>query len=395
MAVEQNPTVPVAQAAAPDIPSPTSANVALFFLRLGTTAFGGPAAHIAMMEDELVTRRKWVERQRFLDLLAAANLIPGPSSTELAIYIGYELLGFMGLVLAGVCFILPAFLIVLGIAVAYVRYGGLPAAEGLLYGVKPVLIPILAQAAWRLGISTFKKRKLIAIGVAGLIALHWIPDPLIILAGCGALGFLLWIFTRPKGDAPSLAEVAPLLPALGATASATVPITVSSIFLVFLKIGAVIFGSGYVLVTFLRAELVVNRHWLSESQLLDSIAVGQVTPGPVFTTATFIGYLLAGVQGGVVATIGIFLPAFILVWMTGPIVKRMRQWPAAAAFLDGLNVGAIVLLISVTWELGRAAIFDAPTIAIAIISGMLLFVLRVNSTWLVLGGGVIGLILRH
>lgn len=376
-------------------PTPTTKNVALFFLKLGTIAFGGPAAHIALMEDQLVTRHKWVPRQRFLDLLAAANLIPGPSSTELAIYIGYELLGLSGLILAGVCFILPAFLIVLGISAAYVAYGSLPTATGLLYGVKPVLIPILMQAAWRLGQSTFKNRKLLVVALFGLPAAFMGCDPLIVLFGSGALEFVLWFASKPGAEKSKLAEVAPVLPAFGAgAASVATTITLSSIFLVFVKVGSVIFGSGYVLLTFLRADLVVNRHWLTESQLLDSIAVGQVTPGPVFTTATFIGYLLKGVPGGIVATVGIFLPAFILVWATGRIVRSMRQWPAASAFLDGLNAGSIVLLLAVTWELGHAAIVDAPTIAIAAVCGVLLFALRVNSTWLVLGGGAVGLLLH-
>lgn len=380
--------------AEPSLP-PTTGDVALFFLKLGTIAFGGPAAHIALMEDQLVTQRQWIPRQRFLDLLAAANLIPGPSSTELAIYIGYELLGLRGLFLAGVCFILPAFLIVLAIAAVYVRFGSLPAAAGLLYGVKPVLIPILVQAAWRLGQSTFKNRRLLIVALFGIPAAFLHQSPLIVLFGCGAIGFALRSATRPGAEKSTLAEAAPALPAMGAAAAMTAaPITLTSIFLVFLKIGAVIFGSGYVLLPFLSAELVENRHWITNSQLLDAVAVGQVTPGPVFTTATFIGYLLKGVPGGIVATAGIFLPAFILVWATGPIVKRMREWPAAGAFLDGLNVGAVAVLIYISWELGHDAIVDVPTILIAAISGVLLFALRVNSTWLVLGGGIIGLLLR-
>jgi chromate transporter len=371
-------------------PKPTAATLALFFLRLGTLAFGGPAAHIAMMEDELVSRRKWVSRERFMDLFAVANLIPGPSSTELAIYLGYDFLGVRGLLLAGTCFILPAFLMVLGIACAYRAYGTLPTATSLLYGVKPVLIPILLQAAWRLGKSAIKSKVYGVLVILGLTAALLGYDPLVVLLSCGLLGLLFRSFSHPK---QTLLEAAPILPATGGVvASIAAPVTLGSLFLVFLKIGAVVFGSGYVLLTFLRTDLVVHRHWLTEAQLLDSVAVGQVTPGPVFTTATFIGYILAGLPGAVVATVGIFLPAFVLVGITGPVITKLRKWTAASAFLDGLNVGSIALIVAVAWELGRVAVIDVPTIVIASICAVLLLRFKVNSTWLVLGGGIIGVL---
>jgi chromate transporter len=374
--------------------APTFREVALFFLKLGTTAFGGPAAHIAMMEDQLVTKRQWIDRARFMDLLAVANLIPGPSSTELAIYIGYDLLGFQGLLLAGVCFILPAFAMVLVIAAVYKTYGTLPAIAGILYGVNPVLIPILAQAGYRLGKTSLKSKTLIAIGVITLALRIMNFDPLIVLFGSGALALMLWMVTQRSDTA--LAEAGPLIAASGGgvVAAIATPMGLGSIFLVFLKAGAIVFGSGYVLFPFLSADLVEKRHWLTQPQLLTAIAVGQVTPGPVFTTATFIGYLLMDVPGGIVATVGIFLPAFVLVWLTGPIVRRLRQWPAAGAFLDGLNVGAIVLLAVVTFQLGRGAIVDIVTIIIALVSAVLLFAWNINTTWLVLGGGLIGLLFQ-
>jgi chromate transporter len=350
--------------------------VALFFLRLGFTAFGGPAAHIAMMEQVVVRERSWLTREKFLDLLGAANLIPGPSSTELAIYIGYEQAGVPGLLAAGVCFILPAATLTLAIAWAYVRMGRLPQAAGILYGIKPVIIAVVVQALWGLSRAAVKSRVLAGVGIAALVLALLQANQLGILLGAGLLMMAVRLGSAvPRG---TLLVAPPVL----------------SIFLVFAKVGSVLFGSGYVLLAFLREDLVARLHWLTEGQLIDAVAVGQFTPGPVFTTATFIGYLLSGFPGAVAATVGIFAPAFVLVAISGFIVPRLRRSPAAGAFLDGVNVASLALMAAVTWELGRAALIDVPTALLALLSAVLLLRLRLNSAWLVLGGGLAGLALK-
>jgi chromate transporter len=367
--------------------APPLRELALFFLKLGTIAFGGPAAHIAMMEDELVGRRKWIARQEFLDLLGVANLLPGPSSTELAIFIGYRLRKLSGLVVAGVCFILPAFLIVSVIAWAYVRYGSIPAAIGILYGAKPVVIAIVLQALSRLFKSAVKSTLLAAIALVALLASVLGMSPVLVLFGSAIIAAAIYGVRNRSSTVMPLALPPKLLPL---TAGISASVSLGGIFLVFLKLGCVVFGSGYVLLAFLRADLVVHRHWLTESQLLDAVAVGQVTPGPVFTTATFIGYLLAGPKGAVAATVGIFAPAFVFVAATGPIVRRLRASKLAGAMLDGLNVASLALMAAVTWQLAKAAVFDWATLAIALVSAVLLLRLRVNSTWLVAGGAAVG-----
>jgi chromate transporter len=366
--------------------------LALVFLKLGTTAFGGPAAHIAMMEDEVVRRRRWMTREEFLDLLGAANLIPGPNSTELAIHVGHRQGGWPGLLIAGASFILPAVLIVTGFAWAYVRYGSLPEVAGILYGVKPVIIVIVLQALWSLGKTAVKTKFLAVIGLAG-VALTWLGvHELLVLAGAGLVVVLVKAFSQRDDRRFLSVEFAFLLQA---TATATSTFGLLPLFLFFLKVGAVLYGSGYVLLAFVRADLVERWHWLTESQLLDAIAVGQVTPGPVFTTATFIGYVLGGYQGAIVATLGIFLPAFCFVALSGPLVPRIRRSPAAGAFLDGVNVAALSLMVLVTFQLGRASLVDIKTLLIAAISGFILFRFRVNSAWLVLGGAIVGLIISR
>lgn len=365
------------------------------FLKLGTIAFGGPAAHIAMMEDEVVRRRQWLTREEFLDLLGATNLIPGPNSTEMAIHIGHRRAGWPGLVVAGICFILPATLIVTVIAWAYVRFGQLPRAEGLLYGVKPVIIAVVLQALWSLGRSAVKTKTL-AGACALAVALSFIGvNELIVLLGTGLLiavpRSLRHSQIRPGGA--SLLGIAPAVPAAaaGVAAIATTPFGLWPMFVFFLKVGSVLFGSGYVLLAFLRADLVDRWRWLTEGQLLDAIAVGQFTPGPVFTTATFIGYLLAGLPGATLATMGIFLPAFVFVAISGPLVPRLRRSPFAGAFLDGVNVASLALMALVTWQLGRVAMVDWLAVLIALSSALCLFRFRVNSAWLVLGGAILGL----
>jgi len=362
-----------------------------FFLRLGVTAFGGPAAHIAMMEEELVRRRQWLSREKFLDLLGASNLIPGPSSSELAIHIGYLLAGWRGLLVAGSCFILPAATMVAALAWMYARFGKLPAIAAVLYGVKPVVIAVILQALWGLAGTAVKSTYLGFIGALSvlLIAFDFHPLLLLLLAGVAAALPMLRTPKRAAFGVPSLAAVGASLSAASASFS------FGSLFLVFLKIGAIVFGSGYVLLAFLRADLVVHRGWLTDAQLVDAVAVGQITPGPVFTTATFIGYLLGGIRGAVVATAGIFLPAFVLVAASGPLVPRIRKSKIAGAFLDGVNVGSLALMTVVTFQLGRASLFDLPTIAVAAVSALALLRYRISTIWLMLAGALLGLVVTH
>jgi len=368
------------------------------FLKLGTIAFGGPAAHIAMMEDEVVRRRRWLTHDEFLDLLGATNLIPGPNSTEMAIHIGHRRAGWKGLLVAGASFIVPAVLIVTTFAWAYVRYGSIPEVKGVLYGVKPVIIAIIVQALWSLGRAAIKTRLLAVIGITGIILTFIGLHELLVLLGAGlAVAATRLTMRSIKGQKSFLLLISasPLVLFLqsGGTSVAAASFSLMLLFFFFLKVGAVLYGSGYVLLAFIRADLVNRWHWLTESQLLDAVAVGQVTPGPVFTTATFIGYVLGGTKGAAVATVGIFLPAFVFVAASGPLVPRIRRSPTAGSFLDGVNAAAMSLMVVVTYQLGRAAIIDLPTIALAVISGVLLFGFRLNSAWLVLSGGIAGWLL--
>jgi chromate transporter len=354
--------------------------VAALFFKLGTTAFGGPAAHIAMMEEEVVRRRRWLTHEEFLDYLGATNLIPGPNSTELAIHVGHAMAGWPGLLVAGACFILPAAAIVLAIAWAYVRFGALPEAAGILYGIKPVVIAVVLQAIWNLGRAALKTRWLVALGVGSTIAAALGVNELAILLLAGAIAAVR--VAKPRAVTPSVSVVAgvALPPTFG----------LWPLFLIFAKIGAVLFGSGYVLIAFLRADLVERLHWLTDRQLVDAIAIGQITPGPVFTTSTFIGYVLAGVPGAVVATIGIFLPAFVFVALSGPLVPRLRRSKVAGAVLDGVNVASLALMAVVTAQIARSALVDWITLAIMIVAAFLLVRKRVNSAWLVAAGALIG-----
>ena len=365
------------------------AEIVRLFLRLGFTAFGGPAAHISMMHDEVVTRRQWMTDQHFLDLVGATNLIPGPNSTEMAIHIGYERGGWRGLIAAGVCFIMPAVLIVLVLAWAYVEYGSTPQGDALLYGIKPVIIAIVLQALVRLAPKALKSPLLLVIGGAAL-ALYLLGfNELLILFG-GAFLFMGIQMLRVFSGTLALVLLGGTQ-AVALQSDPTAPITLWRIFLVFLKVGALLYGSGYVLLAFLRSDLVVNYWWLADQQLLDAVAVGQFTPGPVFTTATFVGYLLAGVPGAAVATIGIFLPSFLFVALLARLMPHLRKSPWTAAYLDGINVTALALMAGVLWQIGRAAIVDIPTAILAVAAAFLLFRFKINSAWLVAAGGIIGL----
>jgi len=380
--------------------SPTAApgtlgEVVRLFLRLGVVGFGGPAAHIAMMEDEVVRRRGWLSRERFLDLLAATNLIPGPNSTEMAIHLGYVRAGWPGLLLGGACFILPATLIVLALAAAYVRWGQLPEAGWLLYGIKPVILVVIVQALWRLARTALATPSAAVVaGAVAVLALAGANELLLLVAAALALAVVRGVRMGrdPTVRVGLVALPAPVLPVTAAVAATVVPASPSlvTLSLIFLKVGSILFGSGYVLLAFLRPDLVERTGWLTDPQLLDAIAVGQVTPGPVLTTATFVGYLVAGTPGAIVATVGIFLPSFVLVAVSSPWVPRIRCSMWAAGLLDGASAAAVALMAWVTWPLGRAALVDLPAALLALTAAALLSGTRLNSAWLVAGGALAG-----
>ncbi|MBZ5567413.1 MAG: chromate efflux transporter [Acidobacteriia bacterium] len=361
--------------------------IALVFLKIGVTGFGGPPAHLAMMEDECVNRRPWLTRERFLDFLGAINLLPGPNSTEMAIYLGYARGGWAGLVLGGVCFIAPSAILVIALAWAYMRFGALPQMNAFLYAVKPVIIAIIARALWRYAVSALKTTLLVAIAVAAAVAGYFSPHPIWLLAAAALVGAAFEAMRRSPRDLR--AALVFLLPT---SAAAAPSVGLASIFIYFLKIGSVLFGSGYVLVAFLRSDLVDHWHWVTNSQLLDAVAVGQVTPGPLSTAATFLGYLLAGPVGALAATIAMFLPAFVYVAISEPLVRALRRSRVAGAALDGVIAGSVALIAVVTIQLGRAAILDVPTILIFLVSFAILTWTRVNSAWLIMVAGLIGLL---
>jgi chromate transporter len=363
--------------------------ICLLFLKLGTTSFGGPAVHIAMMEEEVVRKRKWLTHQRFLDLVSMTNLIPGPNSTELAIHIGHLRAGWLGLIVAGISFIVPAMVIVLGCAWFYVRFGQVPQVASIFYGIKPVVIAIVLQALWSLGTSIIKSRTdTMVVVVATALSFVGINE-LAVLLGAGSTVALF------KGKTFKTVNEAGT-GILGMTAvggiSTAIAVSNSSLFLTFLKIGSVLYGSGYVLLAFLRADFVERLNWLSEPQLLDAVAIGQITPGPVFTTATFIGYLLNGSSGALVATAGIFLPAFIFVGLSSFIVPHIRKSKTAGSFLDGLNLASFSLMAMVSFQLGSSALVDTWTILMSATALFLLVRYRINSLALILAGASIGFV---
>jgi chromate transporter len=370
--------------------------VALVFLKLGTVAFGGPAAHIAMMEEELVRRRKWVDRQTFVDLMGAANLIPGPNSTELAIHLGLKRAGWPGLIVAGACFIVPSTLIVLILAMLYVRYGYLPVTASVLYGIKPVIIAVILHALWSLHATAWKNRYTIIVTIATLVlgALGVHEVLLIGLSGVFVMIAANWQRLRSHFFAAS-PVLAPLLFAAAPAHVSAAPATLGKLFWLFLKIGSVLYGSGYVLLAFLESDFVDRWGVLTARQLLDAVAIGQFTPGPLFTTATFIGYLIAGTPGALLATLGIFLPAFLFVALTAPWVAKLRQSPWTAPLLDGVNASSIAFMAIVTAKLGASTLIDWLSVAIGAISYFLLVRYKINSAWLVLGGGVLGLVITR
>jgi chromate transporter len=373
---------------------PKLTELALVFLKLGTIGFGGPAAHIAMLETEVVTRRQWLSQARFFDLVGVTNLIPGPSSTELAIYIGYLRAGWQGLIVAGVCFILPAMAIVWGLAIGYDRVRDIPQAVAIFAGVKPVVVVLTIQAMWKLGQSAIKNvptgiAGILTIGLFGYLDLN--TALVLMVAGFGVMLSQNWQRLRGLLTAIWLPNYFPdpLLAIFPAIASHPSGMDVVALFL---KIGATTYGGGYVLLAFLQPELVDRTHWLTSQQLLDAISIGQVTPGPLFTTATFIGYLLAGHVGAIAATIGVFLPSFVFVALVTPWVPQLRKSVWFGSWLDGVNAGAWGTMVVVAARVGLETLIDWQSISIAIASWLLIWQWRINVIWLMLGSATIGLV---
>ncbi len=390
------------------------AEVATLFLRLGFTAFGGPAAHIAMMREEVVRRRKWISDERFIDLMSVTTLIPGPNSTELAIYLSFVRAGWPGLIIGGICFIGPAMLIVLALAWAYVAYGSLPQVGWLFYGIKPVVIAIIAAVLVGLGRTVLKGIWPVVLALL-VLALYLFGINTIALLFGGALlfGIMRWVErlykrrSKPGNEIGSFLvpfsfasikelwqhiSIAKVVVGLGTVAAATVPYSLPLLFLTFLKIGGTLYGSGYVILAFLRPDFVLHFHWLTDRQLLDAVSIGQFTPGPVFTTATFIGFVVGGWQGALVATLGIFLPSFVFIAIIHPLATTLRRSPWTSTLLDGLNIAAVALMAGVLFQLGQSALTDAVTWIIALIAFAVLLRFKINSVWLILAGAAIGLV---
>jgi chromate transporter len=364
--------------------------LALLFFRLGVTAFGGPAAHIAMMHDEVVKRRKWLDEQQFLDLMGATNLIPGPNSTQMAIHMGLERAGWRGMIISGSCFILPSAILVTILTWLYVQYGTTSQAEWLFYGIKPVIIAIVLQALYMLGRKAVKGVLTSLVGI-GVIAGYFLGLNEILLIFLGGIVVMLLRNYKNFTGSRMFSFIAPFI-GVNLAAIQAKEIALSTLFLVFFKIGAVLYGSGYVLLAFLEADFVQTLGWITTQQLIDVVALGQVTPGPLLTTATSIGYLVAGIPGAVIATVGIFLPSFVLVAAVNPIIPRLRKSPLAGAALDGVNAASLGLMAAVTIQLARVSLIDPLTIIIVVACAAALFFFRINSTWLIAGGGIVGLL---
>lgn len=359
--------------------------LAKLFLKLGFVAFGGPAAHIAMLEDEVVEKRKWMTRDHFLDLVGATNLVPGPNSTEMTMHVGYQYAGVAGLFTAGVCFIGPAVLLTGILAFLYIEYGELPAIAPFLLGIKPAVLAIIVGAIYKLGKKALKSWQLGLIGAIVVIGNFMGISEVACILGGGVLG-MLWASAR---QGKTLRSFAPAL--LFWFSGVGVKLTTTNLFLVFLKVGSVLFGSGYVLVAYLDGELVEKLGWLTKSELLDAIAIGQFTPGPVLSTATFVGYQIQGWQGAIAATIGIFLPSFLFVWILNPLIPKLRSSKITAAFLDAVNVAAVAVMVVVTLMLAKEVLIDWRAVTIAALSTYVYFFQKkVSVVWLVFGGAILG-----
>jgi len=370
--------------------------VALLFLKLGTFSFGGPAVYIALMHQETVRRRHWIDEQRFLDLVGATNLIPGPNAAEMAIHLGLIRAGWSGLIASGALFILPGMAATLLVAWAYVTYGSIAEVGWVLYGVKPVVIGIVIEALWKLGRKGIKGPTTATVGI-GIVALYLLGFNEIALLFGGAAVVLL-VHGGRHYLKHGLAAFAPIpvmfqLP-LTTFYTSIIPFSQTTLFLSFLKIGSVLFGSGYVLLAFLRSEFVVRLGWLTNQQVLDAVVAGQITPGPVFSSATFVGYLVGGWPSALLATLGIFLPSFLFVGLLSRILPFVRKSPWAAAFLDGVNAASLGLMAGVTVQLGQTAIIDIFTIVLLLVTLFVIFRLKVNPIWLIISGGLLGAIYK-
>ncbi len=377
--------------AAPIVSEARVKQVALLFLRIGATAFGGPAAYIAIMQRETVRRRQWLDDQKFLDFVGAVNLIPGPNATETAMYLGLVRAGWKGYLAAGTLFILPGMVTTLALAWAYVNYGSLPQLGWILYGVKPVVLAIIIQALWDLGRKGVKDALTAVVGVAAIASyLLGLNEIALLFAGAGVV-FLFRAGGHLWRQGLLALPFLPLMPLLATHVADGKPFSQTTLFLTFLKVGAVLYGSGYVLFAFLNSEFVVGLGWLNHQQLLDAIAVGQITPGPLATSATFVGYLMGGWPSALLATFAFFLPSFFFVAMVSRVLPRLRKSWWTGAFLDGVNVASLGLMAGVTWQLGRAGVVDWVTAALLAVALVLVFRFKVNTAWLILSGGLLGI----
>ena len=370
--------------------------VALLFLKLGAFSFGGPAVYIALMHRETVHRHRWIDEQRFLDLVGATNLIPGPNATEMAIYLGLIRAGWRGLIAAGTLFILPGMVATMLVAWAYVAYGSIPEVGWVLYGVKPVVIGMVIEALWNLGRKGIKGPTTATVGI-GVVALYLLGfNEIALLFGGAALVLLVYSGRHLMKHGLFAAVPIPVLSQipLATLNSAVVPFSQTALFLSFLKIGSVLFGSGYVLLAFLRSEFVANLGWITDQQVLDAVVAGQITPGPVFSSATFIGYLVGGWPSALLATLGIFLPSFLFVGLLSRILPFVRKSPWAATFLDGVNAASLGLMAGVTVQLGQTALIDTFTVVLSLITLFVIFRFGVNFVWLIAGGGLLGAIYK-
>ncbi|MFP4134770.1 MAG: chromate efflux transporter [Cyanobacteriota bacterium] len=370
-------------------------------LKLGLIGFGGPAAHLAMLEEEVVTRRQWLDRSRFLDLMGATNLVPGPNSTQMVLHVGYIHAGLLGLILSGVAFLMPATLITGIFAWIYVSFGDLPQIEPLFYGIKPAVLAVILGALWKLGKKAVKSYPIFLIGVAvAILLLLGINEVIALLIG-GIVGmlFLMFLPYLPKNSAEVLIggiSVGTILKVAASTAATVTP-SVWKLGLFFLKVGSILFGSGYVLIVFLEGELVNQNGWLTQQQLLDAIAIGQLTPGPLLSTATFIGYVILGLPGAIISTIAIVFPSFILVFALNPVIPKLRSSKWTSAFLDAINISAVALMIIVTLQLAQTLFLnplDYIAILIFAVGAIAQFRFQMGALWLVLGGAILGLILQ-
>jgi chromate transporter len=368
--------------------------VAGLFLKLGAISFGGPAAHVALMEQEVVRKRGWLDRDHFLDLLAATNLVPGPNATEMAIHIGYVRAGWRGLIVSGTAFIFPAFLISLALSWIYVRFGALPEGKALFYGINPVVMAIILVATYRLGKIALKGKVQVLLGALALTAALLGVNEVLILLAAGVAGAVVYAPPAWLQKGTPVAIFFPFVPLLHAVQKswAWLDDRLMLLGLFFLKVGALLFGSGMVLFAFIQRDVVSRYGWLSQQQLIDAIAVGQMTPGPVLSSATFIGYLVSGWTGALVATVAVFLPSFVIVVLMGPAIPRLRQSRMAQAFLKGVNAAVVALILAVSLAVFQSAIVDGWTVIILVVGLVVLLRFQVDTLWLVLGGAFLGLV---